>query len=75
MISGQVLIHLSAVSEAIVAQKGYLFTIGIAPSHPSTGFGYMQLSDKLGIPEASNAHLVSSFKEKPDVRTAAAYPP
>jgi mannose-1-phosphate guanylyltransferase len=65
---------LSAVSEAVqVAQKGYLVTIGIAPSHPSTGFGYVRLGDKLGIAEAPNARLVSSFKEKPDARTAAAY--
>jgi mannose-1-phosphate guanylyltransferase len=65
---------LSAVSEAVqVAQKGYLVTIGIAPSHPSTGFGYVRLGDKLNIPEAPNARLVSSFKEKPDARTAAAY--
>ncbi|KAH9027693.1 nucleotide-diphospho-sugar transferase [Lactarius pseudohatsudake] len=56
-----------------VAQKGYLVTIGIAPSHPSTGFGYVRLGDKLGMAEAPNARLVSSFKEKPDARTAAAY--
>jgi mannose-1-phosphate guanylyltransferase len=65
---------LSAVSEAVqVAHKGYLVTIGIAPSHPSTGFGYVRLGEKLGISEAPNARLVSSFKEKPDARTAAAY--
>ncbi|KAI9510081.1 nucleotide-diphospho-sugar transferase [Russula earlei] len=65
---------LSAVTEAVqVAHKGYLVTIGIAPSHPSTGFGYVRLGEKLGIPEAPNARLVSSFKEKPDARTAAAY--
>ena len=65
---------LTAVSEAVqVAHKGYLVTIGIAPSHPSTGFGYVRLGDRLGIPEAPNARLVSSFKEKPDARTAAAY--
>ncbi|KAF8907378.1 mannose-1-phosphate guanylyltransferase [Gymnopilus junonius] len=65
---------LSAVAEAVeVAQKGYLVTIGIAPSHPSTGFGYIRLGDKLGIKEAPNARLVSSFKEKPDAVTAAQY--
>jgi mannose-1-phosphate guanylyltransferase len=65
---------LSAVYEAVqVAHKGYLVTIGIAPSHPSTGFGYVRLGEKLGIPEAPDARLVSSFKEKPDARTAAAY--
>ncbi|KAF8637941.1 hypothetical protein AX16_010574 [Volvariella volvacea WC 439] len=65
---------LSAVAEAVeVARKDYLVTIGIAPSHPSTGFGYIRLGDKLGFSEAPNARLVSNFKEKPDARTAAAY--
>ena len=63
-----------AVAKAVeVARKDYLVTIGIAPSHPSTGFGYVRLGEKLGMKEASNAKLVSSFKEKPDVRTAASY--
>ncbi|KAH9485214.1 Mannose-1-phosphate guanylyltransferase [Psilocybe cubensis] len=65
---------LSAVAEAVeVARKNYLVTIGIAPSHPSTGFGYIRLGDKLAMKEAPNARLVSSFKEKPDARTAAQY--
>lgn len=65
---------LSAVAEAVeVARKDYLVTIGIAPSHPSTGFGYIRLGDKLDMKEAPNARLVSSFKEKPDARTAAQY--
>jgi mannose-1-phosphate guanylyltransferase len=63
-----------AISEAVqVAHKSYLVTIGIAPSHLSTGFGYVRLGDKFGIAEAPNARLVSSFKEKPDTRMAAAY--
>jgi mannose-1-phosphate guanylyltransferase len=65
---------LSAVAEAVeVARKDYLVTIGIAPSHPSTGFGYVRLGEKLDISQAPNARLVSSFKEKPDARTAASY--
>ncbi|CDO69180.1 hypothetical protein BN946_scf185042.g82 [Trametes cinnabarina] len=65
---------LAAVAEAVeVAKKEYLVTIGIAPSHPSTGFGYVRLGEKLGFQDAPNARLVSSFKEKPDARTAAAY--
>ena len=65
---------LSAVAEAVqVAREDYLVTIGIAPSHPSTGFGYIRLGDKLELSGAPNARLVSSFKEKPDARTAAQY--
>ena len=48
-------------------------TIGIAPSHPSTGFGYIRLGEKLGHLETPNARIVDSFKEKPDARTAASY--
>ncbi|KAF8160889.1 mannose-1-phosphate guanylyltransferase [Crassisporium funariophilum] len=65
---------LSAVAEAVeVARKDYLVTIGIAPSHPSTGFGYIRLGNRLNLAGAPNARLVSSFKEKPDARTAAQY--
>jgi mannose-1-phosphate guanylyltransferase len=66
---------LSAVTEAVaVARKDYLVTIGIAPSHPSTGFGYVRLGESLRITEdAPNARKVLNFKEKPDARTAAAY--
>lgn len=65
---------LSAVAEAVeVAKQNYLVTIGIAPSHPSIAFGYIRLGDKLETRGAPNARLVSSFKEKPDARTAASY--
>jgi len=66
---------LSAVTEAVAAaKKDYLVTIGIAPSHPSTGFGYVRLGESLRLTEdAPNARKVLNFKEKPDARTAAAY--
>ncbi|PWN49976.1 putative mannose-1-phosphate guanylyltransferase [Violaceomyces palustris] len=64
----------SAVTEAVaVARDGYLVTIGIAPSYPSTGFGYIKLGEKLGVNGAPNARRVTEFKEKPDARTASAY--
>lgn len=65
---------LSAVAEAVeVAKKDYLVTIGIAPSHPAVGFGYIRLGEELHIESAPNARLVSQFREKPDARTAANY--
>jgi mannose-1-phosphate guanylyltransferase len=64
----------SAVTEAVLTARGdYLVTIGIAPSGPATGFGYVRLGEKLNIPGAPNARLVSQFKEKPDAKTAAGY--
>jgi len=65
---------MSAVAEAVAtARHNLLVTIGIAPSHPATGFGYIRLGEKLDIADAPNARIVSQFKEKPDARTAAAY--
>ncbi|KAH7341021.1 mannose-1-phosphate guanylyltransferase [Rhizoctonia solani] len=65
---------MAAVTEAVAtARHDYLVTIGIAPSHPSTGFGYVRLGRQLNLPGIPNSRLVSQFKEKPDARTAAAY--
>ncbi|WP_432545530.1 mannose-1-phosphate guanylyltransferase [Kineococcus sp. SYSU DK004] len=63
-----------AVEEAVVtARRGFVVTIGIAPSHPATGFGYIRLGKRLRLQGAPNARRVLQFKEKPDARTAAAY--
>lgn len=40
----------------------YLVTIGIAPTEPNTGYGYLELAEDLG----EGAQRVRSFKEKPD---------
>ncbi|KGN29808.1 mannose-1-phosphate guanylyltransferase [Knoellia sinensis KCTC 19936] len=62
----------ACVAEAVeVARTGQLVTIGIEPTHPSTGFGYIQMGSRLmGQP---TARRVRQFVEKPDVRRATAY--
>jgi mannose-1-phosphate guanylyltransferase len=63
-----------SVEEAVVtARRGFVVTIGIAPAHPSTAFGYIRLGKRLRLQGAPNARRVLQFKEKPDARTAAAY--
>ncbi|NIZ91176.1 mannose-1-phosphate guanylyltransferase [Kineococcus rubinsiae] len=63
-----------SVEEAVVtARRGFVVTIGIAPSHPATAFGYIRLGKRLRLQGAPNARRVLQFKEKPDARTAAAY--
>ncbi|HET7476291.1 MAG TPA: mannose-1-phosphate guanylyltransferase [Dermatophilaceae bacterium] len=63
-----------AVRQAVaVARAGYLVTIGIAPTHPATGFGYIHLGDPLSVPDATAARQVRAFQEKPDQATATAY--
>ena len=63
-----------AVREAVAAaQEGFLVTVGIAASEPSTAFGYVRAGEPLAVPGAPNARHVVAFTEKPDERTAAEY--
>lgn len=62
----------ACVSEAAdVARTGLLVTIGIAPTHPSTAFGYIRLGERLT--DFPTAHAVATFEEKPDAHTAGGY--
>jgi mannose-1-phosphate guanylyltransferase len=63
-----------AVREAVsAARAGYVTTVGIAASRPSTAFGYIHAGLSLGISDAPNALHVAGFTEKPDAATARAY--
>ena len=63
-----------AVIEAVaVADAGYIATIGITPTEPAIGFGYIHCAGKLAIPGAPNAVAVDRFVEKPDLATASGY--
>lgn len=53
-----------------VAAEGLLVTIGITPTGPVSGYGYLQLGRPLQI---GAARAVARFREKPDAQTAAAY--
>lgn len=64
----------ACVTEAIaVARQGYIVTLGIAPTHPATGFGYIHQGDALGIDGAPHGYAVREFVEKPDAATAQSY--
>lgn len=63
-----------AIGQAVaVAQTGLVTTIGITPTGPSTGFGYIESGDQLPIEGAGSARAIKSFVEKPDAETAARY--
>ncbi len=63
-----------AVQQAVaVARDGYICTIGIQPSEPSVGFGYIRKGDELVVDAAPEAALVERFVEKPDIDTAKEY--
>lgn len=64
----------TVVKEAVeAAATGRIVTIGITPSSPATGFGYIKAGESLGLEQAPNALTVEQFVEKPDMDTARQY--
>jgi len=53
----------------IVCEKDALVTVGIRPSYPATGYGYIRNVEIPGV----SYRKVEEFVEKPDQETAAAY--
>ena len=49
-----------------VAEKGYLVTLGITPTFPSTGYGYIQQGELLDGDYKYPVYTVKRFMEKPD---------
>jgi mannose-1-phosphate guanylyltransferase len=63
-----------AVAEAAAAARaGWLVTLGITPTHPATGFGYIELGQELAVDGAPSVRRAARFVEKPDAATAAGY--
>jgi len=54
------------------AREEFIVVLGVMPSHPETGYGYIQRGERLKKP-ASGAYRVARFTEKPDERTAQRY--
>jgi mannose-1-phosphate guanylyltransferase len=62
---------LACVGAAVAgAQDGLLMTVGITPTRPETGYGYLQCGDAVG---AGPVRRVEEFKEKPAADVAAGY--
>jgi mannose-1-phosphate guanylyltransferase len=55
---------------AEVAAEGPLVTLGIQPSHPETGYGYIHRGQRLGEYHGQPVYRVERFVEKPDRATA-----
>jgi mannose-1-phosphate guanylyltransferase/mannose-6-phosphate isomerase len=54
-----------------VALKGEIVTLGIQPKYPATGYGYIEVTDR--VYQEAGAHkavVVKGFREKPDLETA-----
>lgn len=52
------------------ACDGYIVTLGIAPSYPATGFGYIRQGDEIANINGFKCYHTRGFTEKPDETTA-----
>lgn len=60
-----------AVTRAVAgAREGLVVTVGITPTGPDTGFGYIHRGSETS---AAGVYTVREFLEKPDLETATAY--
>jgi mannose-1-phosphate guanylyltransferase len=62
---------LSAVKET--TQNKALYTFGIKPTYPASGYGYLQLGEKIFQDNGIEHFQLKSFKEKPGTETARQY--
>ena len=53
-----------------VAEEDYLVTLGIQPTFPATGYGYIRRGEPLGRADSFAYSQVARFAEKPDPATA-----
>ena len=58
------------VQAKIASRRGLLVTLGIEPTSPATGYGYIETGEKV---KELEGYEVRQFKEKPDLDTAKEY--
>ncbi|HEU5230993.1 MAG TPA: mannose-1-phosphate guanylyltransferase [Ktedonobacteraceae bacterium] len=56
-----------------LAEAGHLVTIGIKPTAPETGYGYIRFADQVREGYEHQAFKAERFVEKPDLATAQSY--
>jgi len=57
----------------IAEEKEGIVTIGITPSAPATGYGYIEIADEVKIGQTIKSFSVNRFVEKPNLETAKGY--
>jgi len=62
-----------AAEEVVTREPHRIVVFGIAPTEPSTGYGYVEFGAPLGTFQSLAAHDVKAFHEKPDAARAREY--
>ncbi len=74
MISPVDLFQAAVRSAAQMAEEGkVLYTFGIKPTYPATGYGYLERGEHIAVHEGFQHFELKRFVEKPDLETAREY--
>jgi mannose-1-phosphate guanylyltransferase len=64
----------AVLTKALAASEaGNLVTVGIVPTRPETGYGYIELGEAIGEGGGADVRKVARFVEKPDIARAREY--
>ena len=63
-------IEAAKVAMQAAAEQNWLLTMGITPSRPETGYGYIKYREGNPYPKDSRIYKVSTFTEKPNLEIA-----
>ncbi len=67
-------VHVMEAAIEIAADKKQIVTVGITPTRPDTGFGYIKIGEHMrNVDHSLSAFRVDSFTEKPNSATAQAF--
>jgi mannose-1-phosphate guanylyltransferase len=62
-----------AAAADLALSQGAIATLGITPTHPATGYGYIEQGKALGEFQTLPGYTVARFTEKPDQATAESF--
>ena len=57
-------------AEVLAKTQDVIVTLGVKPTYPSTGYGYIEQGEEIGIFDGFPAYKVARFTEKPNRETA-----
>lgn len=60
-------------AEALATAQQAITTLSITPTYPSTGYGYIEQGEKVGVFHQCPTYKLQRFTEKPDLATAEAF--
>ncbi len=67
------LVRALRLAENVAASSDYLVTLGVRPTSPATGYGYVEMAGPLEGRQEGTVHRAARFVEKPDAVRAQQY--